>query len=172
MSELMRAKARKPKAKIPYLTEEDLNEKVDAVTIKISGEYFKRGEHRQDVYEEPYSAIIIVPKNFNMGHVKLQANRYVKDYKNKLNGVRIRTFFVDTDFVPKPYTEKEFKARDFISDMGLADNERIKQSYLDRLERKRIQREMEDDPNYEPQIGGIQVDSRQLEHHNYGLGDE
>lgn len=164
--------AQKPKKKLPYLTDEELNAKVATVKIQVSGEYFKRGEHRQDVYEEQYTADIVVPKLFNMGHVKLQTNRYVKDPKNKLNGVRVRTFNVDADFAPEPYTEKEYRAKDFISDMGLADNERSKQSHLDRLERKRIQREMEEDPDYAPPIGSIQVQSRVTEDHDFGIREE
>lgn len=162
----------KPKKKLPYLTEDELNAKVPVVKIKIMGEYFKRGEHRQDVYEEQYTGEIIVPKTYNMGHVKLQANRLVKDPRNSLNGVRVRTFFVDTDFSPEPYTEKEYRVRDFISDMGLTDNERQRQNYLENLERKRRQKEMEEDPDYTPPVGSVQVQSRVTEDHNYGIGSD
>lgn len=164
-----RPTAGKPQQRLPYLTDEELNEKVHVVKIRVSGEYFKRGDHRQDVYEEQYEADIIVPKLFNMGHVKLQANRYVKDPKTKMNGVRIRTFNVDSDFKPEPFTEKEYRVRDFISDMGMADNERHKQNYIENIERERIQREMADDPEYAQQAGSMLVQSRDTEDHNFAL---
>lgn len=159
--------------KLPYMTEEELNEKVQTVKIRVTGEYFKRGEHRQDVYEEPYEAEIVVPKLYNMGHVKLMANRYIKDIRNKLNGVRVRTFYVDTDFVPTPYTEKEFRVRDFISDEGLSFNEREKTNHLERLERKRLQQEAEDgEEDFSPSVGTVEVQSRRMRDHNFALGGD
>ncbi len=172
MNSPYRRMAQKTKKKLPYLTDEELNAKIATVKIHVSGEYFKRGEHRQDVYEEQYTAEIIVPKLFNMGHVKLQSNRHIKDPKNKMNGVRVRTFNVDTDYPPEAYTEKEYRVKDFISDMGLADNERSRKNHLDRLDRKREQREMEEDPDYAPPVGSIKVQSRVTEDHDFAVADE
>ena len=170
----MREQMRKPiraKKKLPFLTEDELNVNVPAVKIRVSGEYFKRGEHRNDVYEEQYEAEIIVPKLFNMGHVKLMANRYVKDAKNKLKGVRVRTFYVDASFEPVPYTEKKFTVRNFISDMGLADNERNKQNYLDKIKRKREIMEAEESGEFEPDIGSVDVSSRRMSDHHFEICD-
>jgi len=157
----------KPKKKLPYLTDDDLASPVQAVKIKIFGEYFKRGEHRNDVYEEPYEAEIVVPKAFNMGHVKLQANRHVKRH---LNGVRVRTFNVDTDFVAEPVKDKEYTVKDFISDMGLQDNQRQKEMYLQQVEHRRAQAEREADPDYVPPFNQFEVKHRLVNDHNYGVG--
>lgn len=162
--------------KLPYLTEEQLNEDVPVVKIRVTGEYFKRGEHRQDVYEEPYEAEIVVPKLYNMGHVKLMSNRYVKDIKNKLNGVRVRTFYIDTDFVPQAFTEKKYRVRDFISDEGLSFNERERTNHLERIERKRQQQDAEDGEEGEEDFGGmvgtVAVQSRRMKDHNFALGGD
>lgn len=143
-------KTPKPKKQYPYLTDEDLATQIAVVKIKIHGEYFKRGEHRNEVYEEAYEAEIIVPKSFNMGHVKLQANRHVKRH---MNGVRVRTFYVDTDFTPEPVSDKKYTVKDFISDMGLQDNNRNKENYIQAIERRRQQEELRNDPEYTPSFG-------------------
>lgn len=149
----------KPKRKLPFLTEEELNEKVSAVKIHIFGRYYKNGEHRGEVYEEDYAADVIVPKAFDLGHVKLMANRYVKDPRNTLRGIRVQTFYVDADFAPEPVKDKEYTRKDFISDMGLQQNERDKQNHIERLERKRLQREAEENGEF-PEAGSVEVQSR------------
>lgn len=159
----------KPKKKLPYLTEEDLNTQISAVKIKITGKFFVRGDHRGDVYVKDYEAEIVVPKTFNMGHVKLQSNRYVK--KN-LNGVRVRTFNVDTDFTPEPITDKKYFVKDFISDMGIQDNIRNRENYLQAIERKRRMAELQEDPDYTPPIGTVEVSSRVTNDHDYAIGSD
>lgn len=162
----------RPKKNLGFLTEEELDAPCEAVTIRVVGEYYKRGEHRQDVYEEQYEADIVVPKMYNMGHVKLMVNRHVKDIKSGMNGIRVRTFNVDASVAPKPYTEKKYRVRDFMSDMGLQENKLARESHMKKLERKRIQREMEEDPNYVPPIGSVDVQSRVSEDHNYSIGGD
>ena len=159
----------KPKKKLPYLTDDDLASPVQAVEIKSFGEYFKRGEHRNDVYEERDEAGIVVPKAFNMGHVKLQANRHVK---RSMNGVRVRTFNVDTDFVAVPVTDKQYTVKDFISDMGLQDNTRQREMYLQAVEKRRRQAELENDPDYVPVFNQFKVESRINNDHSYGIGSD
>lgn len=151
----------KPKKKLPYLTDEELNAPISAVKIRVTGEYFKRGEHRNDVYEESYEAEIVVPTKYNIGQVKLQASRYVK---KELKGVRVRTFFIDSDFKPEPVTDKKYVVKDFMSDMGLDDNARQKKLYLERIAKKRAAEEEGDDIQR-----GISVVSKVVEDHDYSV---
>ncbi len=156
-------KPTKKKKKLPYLTDQELMEPVKAVEITIHGEYFKRGEHRNEVYEEAYEAKIHVPAQYNMGHVKLQSNRYVKRH---LNGVRVRTFFVDAEIPAQP-VEKKYVAKDFISDMGLQDNARQKEMYLAEMEKKAAREEAEADGEYVPPE--VTVEHRLAKDHGYSV---
>lgn len=140
------ARAGGHKRKLPYKTEEELNEAVKAVTIRVGGKYTKRGEQRKEVYEDDYEADIVVPEKFAMGHVKLQVNRYIKE---KLKGIRARTFEVDTTVAPKP-AEGKFKARDFISHQGILDNESAKRLHLERQRKRELERKMREDGTYQP----------------------
>ncbi len=153
----------KQKKKLPYLTEEELNAIVPAVKIRVSGEYFKRGEHQNDVYETSYDAEIVVPAKYNIGQVKLQASRHVK---KELRGIRVRTFFIDTDFKPEPVEDKKYKVRDFISDMGMQENERQKQIYMDKIARKRASEEAGEDGEEEIPTG-VSVVSKVVDDHGY-----
>lgn len=155
----------KTKKKLPYLTDEELNTPVPVVKIRVTGDFFKRGENRNDVFEDSYEADIIVPAKYNIGHVKLQASRYVK---KELRGVRVRTFFVDTDYPPEAVTDKEYVVKDFISEMGIQDNDRSKQIYLDKLAKKQAALESGEDeiPT------GVSVTSKVIEDHGYGVGSE
>ena len=153
----------KTKKKLPYLTEEELNAPISAVKIRITGEYFKRGEHRNDVYEESYEADIIVPKVWNVGQVKLQASRYVK---KELRGVSVRTFFVDSEVAPEPVTDKKYYAKDFLSDRGIQDNERTKQMYMDKLAKTRAAEENDDDT-----LPAMSVSSKVVEDHDYAVSE-
>jgi tRNA U54 and U55 pseudouridine synthase Pus10 len=110
---------------INFLTEQQLDAPCQAVTITIFGSYTKRGEQRKDVYEDQYSAEVEVPKNFNTGHIKLAANRYVR---NELRGIRARTFILNTKFKPKAVKEPR-QVRDFFSAQGLIDNESLRRDY-------------------------------------------
>lgn len=152
----------KTKKKLPYLTDEELSAPVAVVKIHVTGDFFKRGENRNDVFEDNYEADIIVPAKYNVGHVKLQASRYVK---KELKGVRVRTFFVDTDYPPEPFTENKFTVKDFMSDMGIQDNERTKQIYMDKIAKKRAAEENGDDDV--PQ--GLSVTSRVIDDHGYSV---
>ena len=111
-----------------------------------------------------------MPKNYNGGHIKLQANRFVKDFKNGLNGVRVRTFYVDSDFKPEPQ-EKKYVAKDFISDMGIADNNRNKTSYMRKIELKRQRMEAEENGNPFVPAAGFEVKSRITEDHDYSVAE-
>jgi len=160
----------KPKKKLPFLTDEDLAAPCKAVKIRIFGEYFKRGDHRNEVYEEEYEATIVVPAAFMPGHVKLMANRYVKDIRNKLNGIRARTFYVDTEVAPEPVTDKEYRVRDFMSEMSLDDNRRARERYEEQQQAERAQREAMEDPNYVETIPtGVSVRSRWVEDDRYSV---
>ena len=108
---------------LPYQTEEELNELVPVVKIKVAGTYYKNGERHGEVFETHYEIEIVVPQKFDLGHVKLQANRYLKLPQNKMGGVRVRTWEIDATFPPEPHKEKNpktnqpYKVRDFYSDM-------------------------------------------------------
>lgn len=134
------------KRKLPYLTEEELNQSVKAVTIRVVGKYTKRAEQRKEVYEDDYEADIDVPEKYAMGHVKLGINRYVKAV---LKGIRARTFEVDSSVPAKP-SEKKYKRRDFFSHQGLLDNQSAKRIYDERMAKRRAEREAEEDENYVP----------------------
>lgn len=119
-------------SKLPYLTEADLCAAVDVYTLTVEGKYTKRGEQRKEVYEDDYVVDIEVPKNWNMGHVKLGANRYIK---NELKGIRARTFLIDESSLTKSSAKK--KVRDFMSAQSLIDNETRKKDYERMLEQRR-----------------------------------
>jgi len=125
------------KRKLPYLTEDDLNSPVKSIVIAIEGSYTKRGEQRKDVYEDSYQAEVIVPEKYNMGHVKLAADRHVK---NVLKGIRARTYNIDRDVEPKP-ADKQYKVKDFMSHQGLLDNDSLKRDYEIKQAKRRAQRE-------------------------------
>ena len=135
-----------PKRKLPYLTEDDLNAPVKAMIIRVVGSYTKRGEQRKDVYEDDYEADIVVPESYNMGHVKLGINRYVK---KELKGIRARTFNIDHDVEPRP-ADKPYRARDFISQQGLMDNESLTLEYVNKVKAAQARREAEESGNYAP----------------------
>lgn len=116
--------------KLPYLTQKQLDAPVKAVKIKVSGSFTKRGENRKDVYEDRYEAEILVPENWNMGHVKLMVNRHVK---NELKGIRARTYDVNKKFKAVP-VEETFQARDFMSSQTLIDNDSAKREYKRKIE--------------------------------------
>lgn len=107
----------RPKNKL-YWTETELNASVDVVKIKVYGRYSRRGEHRNDVLDDHFEAEIEVPKGYNLGHVKLQAQRYIK---RELKGIRVLEFHVDSDYRARKVDGKR-KFKDFISDIGLQDN--------------------------------------------------
>lgn len=140
------ARAGKPRRKLPYLTEEELNAPIKAVTIRVVGKYTKRAEQRKEVYEDDYEADIVVPERYAMGHVKLGINRYVKE---KLKGIRARTFEVDATVEAVP-AEGKFRRRDFFSHQGLLDNASAKRLYDERMAKRRAEREAEEDPDYVP----------------------
>ncbi len=128
---------------LPYLTDAELNAPVKAVEIKIWGSYTKRGENRKDVYEDHYEAVVVVPAQYDMGHVKLMANRLVK---RELHGIRARTWNVDKSVKPTAYKPPEgttLRRRDFMSDMALNDNERAKQEHQRKMAQIKAQRDRE-----------------------------
>lgn len=108
-----------------HLTEAELNEAVKVVTIRVWGDYTCRGEHRKEVIVRDYDAHLEVPENFNKGHIKLAANRYVK---NQLKGIRARHCYVDEHEEPKPVDHKR-RVKDFMSWQGLRDNDSLKREY-------------------------------------------
>jgi hypothetical protein len=118
-----------------YLTEEELDRTVNVLKIMVSGQYTLRGEHRKEVIENHYDAEIEVPEGYNLGHVKLGINRYIR---KELHGIRARTFAVDHDIEPVLLPHKR-RVRDFMSDKGLRDNERLKREYA----REKLQRKQE-----------------------------
>lgn len=171
----MKIPARRPVRPIKnlgFLTEDELNAPCETVIVHVIGEYYKRGEHRGDVFEEQYEIDIVVPKVFNMGHVKLMANRYIRNPKNKMNGESVRTFHVDASVEIKPNKDSQMVFRDFISDLGLQENRLKREGHAQKLERKRIQREMEEDPNCVPRAGTVEIKSRNMEDHDYSLGGD
>lgn len=131
---------------IKYLTEEQLNEKIEVVVIRVFGSYSKRSEGHREVYEAQYEADLRVPKGYNVGDVKLAAQRYVK---NELKGIRVRTFHVDKK-VKQTKSDEGGRRRDFMSAQGIADNESLKRDHDALMAQRRARREAEMDPNYVP----------------------
>ena len=119
-------RAQAQQRKLPYITQEELESPMPAVTIRVYGSCTVRGDHRKEVYTKDYEADIDVPRIHNLGHVKLQINRYIK--RSIPNGIRARTYQVDHD-VPATKAQKEYKVKDFISDQGIQENTRIKENY-------------------------------------------
>jgi hypothetical protein len=134
------------KRQLPYLTEEDLNANISAVKIRITGSYTKRGDQRKEVFEEAYELDVEVPEKYNIGHVKLAANRAIK---KDLKGIRARTWMVDHDIPPVPVKEKR-KVRDFMSTQGLMDNESAKRDYEIKRAEKQAVREAKENGEYAP----------------------
>jgi len=114
-------------ASIPryHKTETELNSPVSVVKVKVYGKYTKRGEHRKEVVESDYEAIVEVPATFNKGDLKLASNRYIR---KDLKGIRVRTFYFDEEHKPEPLKHKR-RTRDFMSEKGIRDNERLKRNY-------------------------------------------
>ena len=120
-----------------HLTEQELDAPVKVVTVKVWGEYTCRGEHRKEVIAKNYEAELEVPANFNKGHIKLAANRHVK---NVLKGIRARHCYYDENEKPKPVEHKR-RVRDFMSWQGLRDNETMKREYEREVERRKAEAE-------------------------------
>lgn len=118
-----------------FLTEEELNKAVDVYAITVYGKYTCRTTSRKEVIEKDFEFEIEVPENYNLGHVKLMANRKVK---KDLKGIRVRSFFVDEEVEPKKLSHKRM-VKDFMSDRGLRDNERMKRNYYRKLEQRRLE---------------------------------
>jgi hypothetical protein len=108
-----------------HLNEKELEASIKVVTVRIWGDYTKRGEHRKEVITGEYDAEVEVPHNFNRGHLKLAANRYVK---NELRGIRARHVHYDPSEKPKP-VEHQRRVKDFMSWQGLRDNDAMKREY-------------------------------------------
>ncbi len=127
-----------------YLTEDELNKLIPVVEIQVYGAYTCRGEHRKEVVEKSYEAKIEVPAGFNKGHIKLSINRYIK---RKLNGIRAKTFYLDTEVQPKQLPHQR-AVKDFMSDIGLRDNDRLRKEYMRAVTKRReeAQREAEGIP--------------------------
>lgn len=108
-----------------HLTEEELNAPIKVVSVKVWGDYTLRGEHRKEVVSKNYEAELEVPANFNKGHIKLAANRHVK---NVLKGIRARHCYYDEAAKPQPL-EHTRRVKDFMSWQGLRDNDSMKREY-------------------------------------------
>lgn len=120
-----------------HLTEEELNAPVGVVTVRIWGDYTKRGEHRKEIITGDYDAEVEVPEKFNRGHLKLAANRYIK---NTLRGIRARHVYFEPEEKPKPLEHKR-RVKDFMSSQGLRDNESMKREYDRDMEKRRAEAE-------------------------------
>lgn len=115
-----------------HKTEKELNSPVAVVEVAVFGKYTKRGEHRKEVIEADFEGKVEVPADFNKGHLKLACNRFVR---NKLKGIRVRTFYVDEEIQVKPLDHKR-RVRDFMSDKGLRDNVRLERQYKKQVEQR------------------------------------
>lgn len=109
-----------------YLTEEELNAPVEVQKIKVSGTYTARGETRKEVIQKNFDGDVIVPVGYNVGQLKLATNKYVRE---SLKGIRVRTYVVDESAEVQPMKRK-MKVRDFMSEKGLRDNERLKKNFI------------------------------------------
>ncbi len=120
-----------------HKTEKELNAPVSVVEVAVYGKYTKRGEHRKEVIEADFDAVVEVPADFNKGHLKLACNRYVR---NKLKGIRVRTFQRDEQVEPKALDHKR-RVRDFMSDKGLRDNVRLERNYKKQIEQRNAEQQ-------------------------------
>lgn len=109
-----------------HLTEDELDKPIKVCKIKVWGRYTKREGSRNDVFEAHFrDQFVEVPVNYNKGHVKLAVNRMVK---KELQGIRALEFFIEADHQPE-ILEHGRRVRDFISDRGIRDNNRLKREY-------------------------------------------
>lgn len=120
-----------------HLTEDELNSPVKVVKIKIWGDYTCRGEHRKEVIVRDYEGEVEVPAKFHGGHVKLAANRYIK---NEKKGIRARHVFYDKEDAGEPQEHKR-KVREFMSSQGIRDNESLKRAYDREIAQRRAEAE-------------------------------
>ena len=132
--------------KLPYLTEEELNAPIKAVTIVVYGDCRKRGYTRKEVLSEPYRIDVVVPANYNTGHVRLCTNSALR----KEGEINARTHYVDKSIKPKA-AEGQYRVRDFMSDEGMRENTSLKTAYDDAQRRKRLGQEQDQGP----MIGGV-----------------
>lgn len=120
-----------------HKTEEELNALISVVKIRIWGDYTKRGEHRKEIITGQYDAELEVPENYNIGHVKLAAQRHIK---NDLKGIRVRHFYHEKGDKGKPVEYKR-KVMDFMSSQGLRDNDSLKREYEREIARRKAEAE-------------------------------
>lgn len=121
-----------------FLTDDELEKPVEVVMISVWGKYTLRGETRKEVIEKTFNIEVEVPKNFNLGHVKLSTNRHIR---RTLGGIRAREFHVDERKPVKPVTEYRRRVKDFMSDNGLQENEHAKRKYMKALENRKREAE-------------------------------
>lgn len=130
-----------------HLTDKELNAPIQAITVKVWGKYLFRGDTRKEVLEDDFEADVEVPVKYHAGHVKLAANRYVK---RELKGIRAKTYNVDREAKPVPVKDPR-KVRDFMSDMALNENQRLKDiEENERRKKEQIRQEY---------VGGVNVDT-------------
>jgi hypothetical protein len=140
VNERQSPRARQQTRKLPYLTNNDLDAKIDAVTIRVYGTFTKRDSGRKDVCQDDFECDLDVPKGYNMGQVKCAASKYIK---KELKGIRLRTFHIDSNEKEKP-CDKKYRVRDFISEQGLRDNNSLKIEHDTKLALRRAKEESED----------------------------
>lgn len=120
-----------------YLTEDELDQPIKVVAVKVWGAYTFRGDSRKEVLEGQYEGEVEVPANFNKGHIKLAVNRFIK---NEKKGIRARTYHFDERAEHKA-VEHSRRVRDFMSDRGLRDNARLKRNYEQKLAERQAQQQ-------------------------------
>lgn len=117
-----------------FLTEDELEKPVDVVLVSVWGKYTLRGDTRKEVIEKSFNIEVEVPKNYNLGHVKLSTNLHIR---RNLGGIRAREFHVDDRKPAKPITEYRRRVKDFMSDKGLRDNDRLKREYMREVDKRK-----------------------------------
>ncbi len=121
-----------------FLTEDELEKPIDVVMVSVWGKYTLRGDTRKEVIEKSFAFEIEVPKQFNLGHVKLCTNRHIR---RTLGGIRAREFHVDDRKPVVPVTAHRRRVKDFMSENGLAENEHAKRKFMQAMENRKREAE-------------------------------
>ena len=118
-------------SKLPYLNDTQLEALVETVKVSVYGDMTKRGASRKEVETSQFEFEVEVPKGFHFGHIKTAANKQIK----REGGIRARSVYIDGE---KPIKQCEHRRhyREFMSDGGLRENERIKKKYVQEQQAK------------------------------------
>lgn len=97
-------------------TEKELKQKVKLVSVPVKGEYIAAIDEKRKVSRR-YKVDVLVPEGFNKSDLKRQTPRVLREHKDFIDFVSMRTFFQDGT---AKKTEKTIVRQELYSDRELA----------------------------------------------------